>query len=230
MSPGGRNERVGRASPAADPDLITSVVERCQDEIRKMILSGRLAPGQKVHQAELADQLSVSRVPVREALSRLNAEGLLQYRSNVGFSVARFNADELSEIYLMRRLLETELLLTVELHAIDVEALNELNERMKAVDHRSTPEVYQKLNVDFHFMIFQASPLTLLCQEVERLWNMSAYYRSLHLFVSPDTRHLSAEHDRIVATVRTGDLPRLIAVSDHHRSGTERVDGMVARA
>ena len=217
------------AGVAAELEPGTSVVGRCHEAIREMILSGQLAPGQKVHQAELAEQLSVSRVPVREALSRLNAEGLLQYRSNIGFSVARFNAAELSEIYLMRRLLETEMLLTVDFSALDLQGLEELHERMKTLDHRAAPDVYQKLNVDFHFTIFRASPLTLLCQETERLWNMSAYYRSLHLFVASDVTHLSTEHERIVAAVRARDLGRLIAVSDHHRSGTERVDVAVVR-
>lgn len=218
-------KRIAASGDPVDGDPGISGVERCLHEMRQMILSGVLAPGQKVNQAELAEELRVSRVPVREALSRLSAEGLLQYRPNIGFSVSRFNGAELSEIYLMRRLLETELLRQVDVAAIDVAVLTDLNGQMRAVEHRKFPEQYQRLNVDFHFLIFAASPLSLVRQEVERLWNMSAYYRSLHLFVTDDTTHLSTDHDRIIESVRQRDLEGLITASDHHRAGTERLDG-----
>ena len=55
-------------------------VARCLAEIRRMIASGELLPGQKMHQAELAAQLDMSRIPVREALSTLQAEGVLVHK------------------------------------------------------------------------------------------------------------------------------------------------------
>jgi DNA-binding GntR family transcriptional regulator len=199
-------------------------VERCVEAIRAMIFSGELLPGQKVHQAELANQLNVSRVPVREALSRLHAEGLLVHRSNAGFTVARFNREELSEIYLMRRLLETQLLRTMPLERVDLALLKEINAELRGVSPRDSPDIYQKLNMSFHFAIFAASPLELVSSEIERLWNMSAYYRSARLFVTDDPSSLCAEHDEIIEAIRTGDVDGLVRVTDQHRSGTEHVD------
>ena len=203
---------------------VTTGVERCVESVRAMIFSGTLMPGQKVHQAELASELNVSRVPVREALSRLHAEGLLVHRSNAGFTVARFNRNELSEIYLMRRLLETQLLRTMPLDQVDLSQLEETNAELRGASPRDSPELYQRLNIRFHFTIFAASPLELLHAEIERLWNMSAYYRSARLFVTDDPSLLCAEHDSIIETIRSEDVDALVQVTDRHRSGTEQVD------
>lgn len=206
-------------TPAGD----TSDVGRCLHMIRQMILSGELAPNEKIHQARFAERLRVSRVPVREALSRLHADGLLVHRQNHGYTVARFNGEELREIYLMRRLLETELLRTADLASITVSDLEAINRGMLALATGASAVEYQKLNVEFHFTIFAASPLAIVRQEVARLWNMSAFYRSLYLFVTEDTSHLGEEHERIIEAVRRRDLDELVRVIDHHRSKTEQV-------
>lgn len=215
--------RSGRA------ELASSGVDGCVDVIREMILSGELMPGQKVHQAQLAAQLQISRIPVREALSRLHAEGLLAHKQKTGFTVVRFSRDALAEIYLMRRLLEAQLLLTADLSQVGVGQLVDINSELRALSPREDPDVYQRRNQEFHFAIFAASPLVLVRQEVARLWNMSAYYRSLYLFVTEDASHLCDEHDAIIAAVRAGDHDELVRASDVHRSDTERVKARLPR-
>ena len=204
-----------------------SGVDRCLAKIRDMVLSGELLPGQKVHQAELAEDLKLSRIPVREALSKLQAEGLLVHKPNTGFTVARFNSEDLSEIYLMRRLLETELLRSVDLTTVDAGELAETNAQMAEPEAMESPDVYQRLNLAFHFAIFDCSPLELVRQEVARLWYMSGFYRSLYLYEAETSGHLRAEHEQMIEAVRAGDLDALVAVSDAHRSRTERL--VVAR-
>src|SRR5262245_62073768 len=78
--------------------------------LRDAILQGDLSPGEQIRQAEWAERLGTSRIPVREALKALAAEGLLSHDHNRGYFVIRFGADEMAQIYLLRRLLETELL------------------------------------------------------------------------------------------------------------------------
>jgi len=67
---------------------VISVVDLVYRELRNRILRGDVAPGQRLAQAELAEQLGVSRTPVREALRRLTGEGLVEFRTNYGFSAA----------------------------------------------------------------------------------------------------------------------------------------------
>ena len=198
-----------------------SGVERCRVAIREMVLSGELLPGQKMHQGELADRLHMSRIPVREALAELQAEGLLVRKPNTGFTVARFNSEDLSEIYLMRRLLETELLATADLASVDIDAMVALNEELASVPLATFPDRYQKLNLDFHFALFACSPLELVRQEVSRLWYMSGFYQLLYLYEAENSSHLLTEHERIIDAVRRRSPEGLVQASDSHRSGTE---------
>jgi DNA-binding GntR family transcriptional regulator len=198
-------------------------VEECLARIRTMVLSGELLPGQKVHQAELAEQLNISRIPVREALATLHAEGVLEHKPNTGFTVARFSGEDLSQIYLMRRLLETELLRSLDLETVDLAAMQKVNKAMKAIGSAANRDVYQKLNRQFHFLLFDASPMQLIRQEVSKLWYMSGFYRSLYLYETDSFAHLSDEHDQIIEAVKVRDVKRLIKEADKHRSGTERL-------
>ncbi|HET7709266.1 MAG TPA: GntR family transcriptional regulator [Sphingomicrobium sp.] len=80
------------------------------DAVREDIAGGRLAPGTPLRQEELADRFGVSRIPVREALRQLEAEGVVTVRANRGAFVRRFTSAELREIYDLRIMLETDLL------------------------------------------------------------------------------------------------------------------------
>lgn len=200
-----------------------SGTEGCVVLIRNMVLSGDLLPGQKVHQGELAEQLNISRIPVREALATLQAEGVLVHKPNTGFTVARFNSEDLAEIYLMRRLLETALIRSIDLSTVDVEQMARLNDRMRSTSPTRARDTYQRLNRDFHFLLFDRSPLELVRQEVSRLWFMSGFYRSLYLYEAETSSHLQDEHDRIIEAVRSGSVKALIQDCDRHRSGTERL-------
>ena len=78
-------------------------------EIRRAIMSRELQPGERVRQEQLAERLNVSRVPVREALKVLEAEGQVTYQAHRGYTVVALSLEELEEIYLARSLLEKEM-------------------------------------------------------------------------------------------------------------------------
>jgi DNA-binding GntR family transcriptional regulator len=210
-------------SRLASREDASSSVERCVSAIRGMVLTGVLLPGEKLNQLELATQLEVSRVPVREALTRLQSDGFVVYRANTGWTVSRFNSDELAQLYLMRQLMETELLRTVDLGAVDVERMRELLERMQHISPVESPEEYQQVNMDFHFAVFDTSPLRLVREEARRLWFMSAFYRSLYIHAPETSRRLHNEHERMIAAVKARNVARLIQISDQHRAGTQRM-------
>lgn len=200
-----------------------SGVGKCLTRIRSMVLAGELLPGQKVHQSDLAEQLGVSRIPVREALAKLHAEGVLEHRPNTGFTVARFNGEDLAEIYLMRRLLETELIRATDLSQVDVPRMRALHEEMATVSPVTEPEDFQRLNQAMHFVLFDASSLELVRQEVRRLWYMSGFYRALYLYEADRSASLQAEHLRIIEAVEQNDHDRVILEADQHRAWTERM-------
>ena len=196
-------------------------VGRCLTEIRNMIISGELLPGQKVHQGELAAQLKMSRIPVREALSTLQAEGVLVHKPNTGFTVARFSSDDFAEIYLMRRLLETELLRSIDLKRVDVEELEDINTHLCGYSSADETNKFQETNMHFHFRLFEYSELTLVRQEVGRLWYMSSFYRSLYIYEVDSILQVSSDHNQIMNAIRNQDVEELIRASDEHRKMTE---------
>jgi DNA-binding GntR family transcriptional regulator len=214
---------MGKGSGAAATGSAGSGVDKCLAEMRAMVLSGELLPGQKVQQGALAETLGVSRIPVREALSRLHSEGVLDYKTNTGYTVARFNSEDLAEIYLMRRLLETELVKSVDLADVDVATMQRLHTEMVAAARAEMPEEFQRLNLQFHFAIFEASPLQLVLQELRRLWYMSEFYRSMYLHEPEITQRLVAEHKAILDVVKAQDRKQLIKELDAHRAATERI-------
>jgi DNA-binding GntR family transcriptional regulator len=188
-----------------------------------MILTGELLPGQKVHQIELAKQLNVSRIPLREALSTLQAEGIITHRRNSGYQVARFNGDDLEEIYLMRRLLENELLRTAELGPAQADRLEAINTRLSEVDPGTDLERHRQLNQEFHFLLFDSSPMHLVREMVTRLWQLSGFYRALYMREASIRTRVLDEHADLIAAVRHHDVEAIIRISDEHRRGTERL-------
>lgn len=202
---------------------VSTSVSRSIEAIRQMILSGELLPGEQVRQVQLAERLGTSRIPVREALSTLQSEGVVTYTPHAGYTVARFNSRDLSEIYLMRRVLEAELLRSADLSRADPDELAELNGRLAHVAADEMLTERKNINRRFHFHLFERSPLDLVRAEVSRLWNMSEFYRSLYAYEEETLRRIVAEHDRIIAAVRARDADELVAACDDHRSAAERL-------
>ena len=80
--------------------------EQVTQAIRMMLLTGELEPGTRIVEQDLAQELGVSRGPVREALRQIEQEGLLEYTSHVGCSVKEFTVQDVYEVYLLRANLE----------------------------------------------------------------------------------------------------------------------------
>lgn len=201
-----------------------SLAERAILAIREMVHDGVLLPGQQVRQAAVAGQLGISRVPVREALKSLQAEGLVDVSPSGGFVVARLSADELEQIYLMRRLLETEMLRRVPGPVDDAEiaALSELNDRLAAAADRPSSREWKQLNRDLHFRMFALSGLPHVVAEVARLWDKTEPYRSVYSAGHATRLRILDEHIKIIDALRRGDTDELIAQMDGHRGASER--------
>jgi DNA-binding GntR family transcriptional regulator len=198
-----------------------SVVSRVICEIRSMVRTGELMPGQQVRQEQLALRLGVSRVPVREALKALESERVLRHSPHVGYAVARLTADELRQTYLMRRALETEVLLALpRLGTADLRALTEINDSI--ADEVVTGDVARiaAINHDFHFAVFRHSGLNIVVDEVERIWGMTEAYRSVHLYDAQSRKRVVREHKMMISALRQGDNARLVELMNTHRDIT----------
>ncbi|MDL5156104.1 GntR family transcriptional regulator [Actinomycetospora termitidis] len=203
---------------------------RCATAVRTMILTGELLPGEKVRQEDLAGRLKMSRIPVREALSTLESEGVIVHRPNTGYTVARFSSEDLDEIYLMRRLLETEVVRTVDLAEVDVAEFEKLNAALTELSIDEQREEFDHANERFHFRLFEYSPMLRVREEIARLWRLSTFYRSVSWNGPGSQARVLAEHDRILEALRARDLGAVLSACDEHRSGTQDlVAGRVSR-
>jgi DNA-binding GntR family transcriptional regulator len=192
--------------------------------IRGMVFDGVLLPGEKVRQVELAERIGVSRSPLREALRTLESEGLLSYETNRGYVVgptsASGSAEVSPEFYQMRALLEHELMRSIARPGKDVlDALERHNEIMMAAIGQEDIAEIMRANRDFHFAIFELSPMKQFRREIARLWQLSEGYRHWWWHIPDAAARIDREHRQIIAALRRFDLERLIEMCDAHRIG-----------
>jgi DNA-binding GntR family transcriptional regulator len=190
--------------------------------LHEMILRQDLFPGEQIRQEELAERAGISRSPLREALRTLVGEGLLVHVPNRGYFVARMSAKELEEIYLMRGLLERELILSTRTPtSIELEDLTDVNHSLKVEAEERSILGMLNTNRTFHMMIFALSPLTVVTQEVDRLWRISEPYRAAYLSLPETPERVLNEHYEMIEALRSGDRRRLKRITDVHRNAAE---------
>jgi DNA-binding GntR family transcriptional regulator len=209
------------AKPVIVKDGVAGV--RAVDQLKRLIHSGELAPGEQIRQEQIAERLAVSRPLVREALRALSTQGLVEHRPHQGFFVTKRAPIELAQIMLMLDLLEPPLMRSMDMLPADVMSrLTELNGRMAQIADDWDNTETLRLNREFHFLLFGQSPYKMVLDEVERLWGLAEPFLSQKLS-SPDARHQAvAEHERIIAALAAGDLITAADAHDVHRLSGRR--------
>jgi DNA-binding GntR family transcriptional regulator len=176
--------------------------------IRQAITSGVLAPGDEIDEDAVAGHLSLSRMPVRQAMTILESEGLVQkpYRRRV--RVRELSRGEIVEIYHMRAALES---LAVEraVSRMTPARLGELESLLAEIEATGDDlERFSRANLSFHLAIYEASGWAYLVDEIRRLRNkVAAYIVRSHPFVS-HLPAISGDHRDIFAACTAGDATR----------------------
>ena len=165
----------GLAAALPPPDNVAS--RRIADALRAAILDGRYQPGERIRQEEVAARSGASRIPVREALRMLAAEGLVTLVANTGAWVAKLSLDECVETYLIRERLEP-LLLRASLPNLDEAAIGHL-ERLIASMEAPGASVTEFLRADreFHLSSYAGARPGETAQIIGRMWNTTQLYR-----------------------------------------------------
>lgn len=182
--------------------------EYVRDTLRRAILSGEIPGGTRLVQADLAELLDVSTTPVREALRDLASEGLVRLDAHRGGVVHQPSADEIAEIYEIRRVLEPEAIRMAAKHISDEELdlVEAINERMRAATESLE---FVDLNREFHLTIYRAAGSNRLVGILESLLDASVMYVSASVQHEPNLRTLAVEdHARIIAALRDHDAER----------------------
>jgi DNA-binding GntR family transcriptional regulator len=201
------------------------------DEIRSLVTRGVFAPGLQLRQTDLAERFGSSRVPVREALKLLTAEGVVDHDPNRGFFVTGLSSDEARQLYRMRHLLETEVLSTVAWPSSQqMSQLNEHVDKLEKLMKDGKRAEWAVQHREFLRTIFELSPQKVLVQEVLRLLRMTDRYRSLTP-LEPSQSKVTSERNMLKA-LAARDRPRLLRVFEEDRQRIEDalVGTLVARS
>ena len=174
--------------------------------LREAILGGDLRPGDRIRQEEIAARRGASRLPVREALRMLEAEGLTEHEPHKGASVPRLTQHEVDVIYRMRERLEPLALVESLPHLgeADHERLEEVQRRIEetVTDDRDL-EKFLDLDREFHMLTYSGCTIEPLNQNVNRLWNSTQHYRRAYVALGGQGRMwiVNAEHRLILDAV-----------------------------
>jgi len=192
------------------------------------IVANRLTPGTRLIVKEIADQLSVSDIPVREALKMLEATGLIETKPYIGSVVATPSPEWIEEVFVMRAALEsmaTRMSIPF-LSDADIQEIINIDNRMKEQKHNSVE--YARLNREFHMAIIGKAPYPKLLSMIEELLVKSQYGRAIFGLKPGTVKTSDLEHDLLIEALQNRDVEKAERITRDHRLrvGTELADAI----
>jgi DNA-binding GntR family transcriptional regulator len=199
--------------------LVRNASVAATELIREAIVDGRLAPGERLKEEELARELGISRTPVREALLLLQAEGLVQATPNRGARVSAHTAEDLDDLYQLRALLEgyAARRAALAVSEADIAELRASCDRFDLLceEHAELRDLVSE-NLFFHSTILDAAGSARLSSMVRTVIELPLVYRS-YIWYSPDQTRISAHYHRQIANaLATRDWERAELVMKEH--------------
>jgi len=189
--------------------------------LRQSLDQGRWACGEALRQEEIAAELGVSRVPVREALFQLQAEGLLRMVPNKGMYVRRVSAGELRELFRLRGLIEGDVLAdAVPLHT--GATINRLETIQAALDKAGAVADWIAGDREFHEALYAPAQRSESMDIVRRLRFQVDRYHYAHLKPGPRAQGRHEEHHALIRAVRRGDSKAALKLLQAHLAETQR--------
>lgn len=192
------------------PDLVL-------DKLMDWIMDGKLHMGEKLNTEEIASQLGVSRMPIREALSNLEKIGLAESIPYVGTRLIKLTQDDVRQIYIARKALEpvTASYACQKITKEHLELLEKINDEYKRLvrkDEVHGKDVYM-MNRYYHFTIYSISGLDRLCTMIESLWDSLSFFKLIYgqKFISDreSREKMIMEHDNYLEALKNRDSERL---------------------
>jgi len=211
-----------------------SVVDVAYRRIRTLIEDGELGPSTRLRQGDIADALAISRTSVREALHRLTADELVEFKANRGFFVASFRLDAVLERLELRRILEPGFVRLATERATE-DDLRVLEEIVAAQFTASTSRVAHDTSREFHIQLARTTRNEQFVRVLEGLWSLDIGRQLLaRRGTNPGWQEEDAnEHKEILAAVVARDgaraeelMDRHIALTQEHWSKEASTDGL----
>ncbi|MFG2730407.1 GntR family transcriptional regulator [Streptomyces canus] len=194
--------------------------------LRERITSGAFSPGHRLVLGKIAEEFGVSAVPVREAVRKLEAEGLVDFERNVGATVTGIDQHAYDDAMEALAYLEgvATSLAAPHLTKTELKRAHKLNQQLRESTENFDPIAFTSLNQQFHELLCSKCPNTHLLTLVNREWSqLSAIRRSTFSFVPGRAQTSIAEHEHILTLISDGAPEHEIELAARlHKLGTRR--------
>lgn len=202
--------RAPEPSDDAPPEDAPSLRQTVYEDLRYRLITGKIAPGVAISTRGLAQQLGVSQMPVRDALSRLAAEGAVEIRSKRAVMVPAMTRARFEDIMRCRMLLEPAAAIDA-LPYIDAARLRALRQADEATDEALRDgdiSAYMESNFRFHSLIYRAKPTETLNRLIEMMWMQFGPFMRL-VYGRVGTANLLDQHMVATQAIADRDAARL---------------------
>lgn len=159
-----------------DENAAGATGRRIAQQLRQDILEGKLHPAERIGQEELAERFNASRIPVREGLKLLEAEGLVTIVPNAGAWVAKLDAFEFDQTYKLREQVES-LAIRESIDHLTESQIQRLGELAEQIATATDVETFLRVDREFHLLTYAGAQFGLLHDLVLRFWNSTQHYR-----------------------------------------------------
>lgn len=213
------------------PTLSPSQTEKAQQELRELILAGELNPGARISELWLVDRLSVSRTPVRAALQRCHAEGLLAEHPNGGYVVRQFTPDDILDAIELRGTLEGLAARLAAERGVAAAVLRSMQQAVDAIDRCLADEgeaaqlfsTFALNNAAFHEALHRATPSHLIAEQLTKVASLPFASPSAFVGVQEEGRAArdmivlaNAHHRALLEAIRQREGSRAEALMREH--------------
>jgi len=198
-----------------------TVAAEAAEVLRQRILSGDLRSGQPIRQEQIAQELGVSRIPLREALKQLEAEGFVTIAPHKGAVVSTLSAEEAEELFALRLQLEHWLLREAipRMREADFAHLDAIIDESRAPDNLAR---WGELNWQFHEALYRPAGRPLSLRFLKRIHDNLDRYLRLQIAITRDWDRAYRDHQDLVALSRERNIEAAVALLEAHILGTAR--------
>ena len=218
-----------RLTPAADAMMVLpitrqTVTHQATEALRERILRGMYSDDTPLRQDALAAELGVSRIPIREALRQLEAEGLVVFNPHRGAVVSSLSVDEIDELFELRSQIESDLVRRAvsRTTAEDVSRAKEILKAYEAAFRSAEVTEWGKLNWEFHSTLYAPADRPFTMAIIQRLHQQSDRYLRMQLVLTHGESRAIDEHRGILAAVAAHDTKQAAALMRQHIIGAGR--------
>ena len=176
-------------------------------ELKNDIISGKYKPDERIVISEIAKEFGTSDIPVREAIKRLEFDGLVKITPYVGAVVTDFDIEDMKKIFHIRSLLEglATNMASQEIKKEDLTRLGKIIDDLEIIIRKNEYDHYSPLNREFHDIIYSASGNEYLRRIIFELWDLSVRSRAIFAFVPERASDSVREHKDILKALKKRD-------------------------